>query len=350
MIYLLLNTDEYLATQRVAQLKRAVGEDDMADLNTTALNGPQTSAGELLGQAAMMPFLANRRLLIVRDYCTYLDRRMAASKSTDSAAHDEAAQLLTGLAELPTTNDVVLLEEKSVDKRRHLWKGFTAGAGQKIPGLDELIKRQVITVEEHGTPDAKALPSWIQQQAKRKGIAIDGRAVQMLATFVGPQLRQLDSELEKLAAYASGRAITPADVKLLVSDASEAVIWSLTDALSQRNGRLAMQSLYELRRNDANPFYLLTMIARQYRIMIKAKDAAAQGMGNEFDIAKQIKESPFPVKKALQQARNYTFAELDGIMESLLHADHAMKTGADPDTTIDVLIAELTIRPKSPAR
>ena len=61
------------------------------------------------------------------------------------------------------------------------------------------------------------------KRAQDKEIAIEGRAAHMLADFVGPNLRQLDNELDKLAAYASGRAVTGADVQLLVSDASEAL-------------------------------------------------------------------------------------------------------------------------------
>jgi DNA polymerase-3 subunit delta len=159
---------------------------------------------------------------------------------------------------------------------------------------------------------------------------------------VGPNLRQLDNELNKLAAYARGRSITTDDVRLLVSDASEALMWDLTDGLSQRNKRKAMRALYELRRGDANPFYLLTMIARQYRIIIKVKEAMAQGMHNEYEIAKAVKESPYPVKKAMGQARAYSFPALEQAMEQMLEADMAMKTGANSETEIDLLVARLT--------
>ncbi len=346
MIALFVNPDEYLVQQRIAQLKQALGDPEMADLNLTELAGDRTDAEDLLYHANTMPFLAERRLVIVRDYLTQLDKRMAASKSTNSAAHKEAARLLEGLGQLPESCDLVFLE-KGVDKRRHLWKGFTleeTAGKRKIPGLEAQIKEGTIRLETLATPDVRSLPGWIQRQAKAKGMALEGRAVQMLADFVGPNLRQLDNELDKLAAYAAGRRITPEDVQLLVSDASEALIWDLTDALSQRNGRKAMRSLHELRRNDANPFYLLTMIARQFRILIKVKEATAGRRGNEYDIARQVNEKPYPVKKAMQQSGRFALPELDAILDRLLEADYAMKTGADPDTTIDVLVAELTAR------
>ena len=69
---------------------RRLGDPEMADLNMVTLDGPKTSAGEILGYAAMMPFLASRRLVLVEGYLQHLDRRMAQSKSTDSAAYVEA--------------------------------------------------------------------------------------------------------------------------------------------------------------------------------------------------------------------------------------------------------------------
>lgn len=345
MIHLLLDCDEFLTAGYLAKLKAGLGDAEMIDLNTTELQGTGTSAADIIGHGTMMPFLAEKRLVIVHGYLKALDQRMAASKGSGSAAHGEAAHLIAGFDELDTCE--LLFVNDSLDKRRQLWKGFTLPktdqrAEQKVPGFAELIKAKRVQQPELKAPDARELGRWIQQRAKAKEIPIDGRAVRMLSDFVGVNLRALDNELDKLAAYASGRPITPDDVKLLVSDASEALIWDLTDALSQRNGRKAMHSLYELRRGDANAFYLLTMIARQYRIMIKVKEAMRMGGGSEYDIAKTVKESPYPVKKAMQQSRKYGANELDAVMEQLLKADFAMKTGADPETTIDVLVAELT--------
>lgn len=353
MVYLHLNCDEYLSTQRINQMKRALGDAEMADLNTATLRGEQTSAADILGEASMMPFLAERRLLLVYGYLDHLDKRMAAGKGTDSAAHGEAARFLSSFADVPDTCDLVLVDN-AVDKRRGLWKGFALpatnkAAARKIEGLEALSKKGAIALEELNTPDARNLPGWIQSYARSRNIAIDGRAVQTLADFVGPNLRQLDNELEKLATYAGKRHITVDDVKLLVSDASEALIWDLTDALSQRNGRRAMQSLYELRKGDANAFYLLTMIARQYRIMLKVKAAMRRGGSSEYDVAKLIDEKPYSVKKAMAQMNNYSLQELIAIMDRLLEADYAMKTGADPETEIDVLMAELTRKSRSAA-
>jgi DNA polymerase-3 subunit delta len=351
MVYLLLDCDEYLVSERLAALKAELGDPELAGLNIVELDGPQTDAGDLLGQASMLAFLAPRRLIIVRGYLTYLDRRMGQSKSAESAAHQETLLLLTGLVEAGAINDLAFVDE-TPDKRRGLWRGVSLGE-RHAPGLHDLIESKQVTLETFAAPDARALPGWIQRRAQARNIPIEGRAVQALATYVGANLRQLDNELEKLATYAAGRPITATDVDLLVSDASEAMIWALTDALSQRNGREAMTALQRLRKGDANPFGLLTMIARQYRLMVKVKDAVAQiapehalkrGQAGEFDVAKLVGEKPYPVKKAMQQSAGYSFDDLTTILDRLLTADFAMKTGADPDAEIDILMVELTRR------
>ena len=63
MIYLFLDADEYLFSRRVAVLKAALGDPEMADLNMSTVEGNRTDVAEILYLAGTMPFLAERRLL-----------------------------------------------------------------------------------------------------------------------------------------------------------------------------------------------------------------------------------------------------------------------------------------------
>ena len=337
MLYLFLAPDEYLLGQRLGQLKQALGDAEMAALNLTELDGVRANAADIIYHLGAMPFLAARRLIIARGYLANLEARLGTSKSPNRAGQDEARQILTCLAHQPAENDLVFVEEK-LDKRRALWKGIG-----DLAGIEQLSRDGLLAIEEMATPDARQLPGWIARTARQEAIEIEGRAVQMLAAYVGPDLRRLRLEIEKLRTYAAGRTVTAADVQLLVSDTGEALIWDLTDAIGLRDGQKAMRALSALRRNDANPFYLLTMITRQYRIMIKVKDETARISGNEYDVAGRVGERPFPVKKAMAQSRNYDLVQLETIMDRLLTADFAMKSGADADTELDILVAELTM-------
>jgi DNA polymerase-3 subunit delta len=348
MIHLLLGADEYLAAEWLALQKVALGDPEMASLNTAELNGAQSSAAAILGEASMMPFLAPQRLVIVRGLLDSYEKRMAASKSSEAAIYTEMATFLDGLRSVPDSC-ILALVDNSVDKRRGLWKGYVLPAAgdrpeRRIDGLDALIKTGVVHLETLTAPDVKELPGWLQRRARHKNIAIEGGAVALLCNFVGPNLRQLDNELEKLSLYADSRPITQQDVRAMVADAGEEMIWNLTDALAQRQPTKSMHALRDLLRNDQSPIYILTMIARQYRMLIEVKSLAGAGVTNHFDIAKELGYAAFPVQKALQLSHQYAFAELEEILERLLEVDMAMKTGADQDTELDILVAELSVR------
>jgi len=348
VIYLLLDADEYLAAEWLAEQKAKLGDPELASLNTVELQGAQTSAAAVLGEAAMMPFLTSHRLVIVRGLLEAYEKRMAASKTPGAAVYVEAAQLLEGLYHIPESCILVFVDN-SVDKRRALWKGYRLPAAgnqpeRRVDGLEALIQAGVVQVEALATPDVKTLPAWLQRRARQRGVAIDGGAVALLCNFVGPNLRQLDNELEKLSLYAGRRPITQQDVRALVADASEEMIWNLTDALAQRHPAQAVRALYDLRRNDQNPIYILTMIARQYRMLIEVKSLLAAGVSDPYDMARRLGYAPYPVQKALQWSHQYTFAELEAILERLLEVDMAMKTGADQDTELDLLTAELCMQ------
>jgi DNA polymerase-3 subunit delta len=354
VVYLFTNADEYLAAQRLAALKAALGDPELAGLNIAELGPSGVDPVRLLAEASLMPFLAEKRLLIVRGYLDGLDKRMAAAKNPGSAVFLEAAELLTRLPLAPETCDIAFVDA-AVDKRRGLYKGFTLPAAgsqpeRKVPGLEVLVKSGAVQMVDLPTPDAKTLPAWLQQHVRERKIAIKPDALALLANFVGRNLRQLDNELEKLALYALGREVTVGDVRAMVADASEEMIWNLTDGLCQRNPNKAMHALRELRRSDQHPLAMLSSIARQYRLLIQVKTVMQRGVLAADKIAAELGEKSFPVEKAQKLVGLYSFGELDAIMDRLLETDMAMKTGGDEDTLLDVLVADLTRERRDPSK
>lgn len=371
MVTLFLNSDEYLVSRRIAELKAALGDPDLVAVNTVELEGERTLAADLLAQASIMPFLAERRLIVARGLLDALEKRMAGRKGSapdadatagdspdapagEGAAFREAEALLVGLAAVPDTAELLLIDEK-VDRRRGLWKGFTVKGGRgaadrAVPGLEALARTGSIKVETLAAPGDRDLGGWIAAYAHEHRLRIDGHAAGLLAARVGPDLRRLTNELEKLSLYAGARPIAEADVRLLIADTAEEKIWKLTDALSQRNADAAMRSLADLWRDDQNPFGLLGAIAKNYRTLIRVK---CEPPGPPDEMAKKVGVKPGKAFQAVMAAAaRYSFDELEAIMERLLAANVAMVTGGDQQTEIDILVADLTLGAKraAPAR
>ena len=167
MIYLLLGADEYLAAEWLAAKKATLGSPELASLNLVEVNGSQSNAATVLGEAAMVPFLAERRLVVVRGLLDAYEKRLAASKSSEAAIYGEMARFLEGIRRVPETCILVLVDN-SVDKRRGLWKGYTlavAGAPERrVDGLEALVAAGVLQLETLVAPDVKALAGWLQAQ------------------------------------------------------------------------------------------------------------------------------------------------------------------------------------------
>ncbi|OGO39832.1 MAG: hypothetical protein A2Z04_00610 [Chloroflexi bacterium RBG_16_57_9] len=131
----------------------------------------------------------------------------------------------------------------------------------------------------------------------------------------------------------------------MVNSVREASVFEMVDAIAARDRRRALNLLHELLDDGQPPLYLLTMIVRQFRILMQLRELSAQGEGPEA-IRARLGLHPFVVEKGLRQARNFSLAQLDTIYDSLLVTDTAIKTGqSDPILALDLLIASLTEKP-----
>ena len=348
MIYLLHGPDELLRSERLAVIRAALGEPELAELSTSTLDGRKTSVAEVCYTCDVVPFLTARRLVIVNGLLAQLKRRQQAGKKKgDAIADDDAAAgkgatradadrdaLLSYLPAMPESTDLALVEAETVARNERPYK--------ELARLAEAGRAEIVLCE---APEERDLPDWVLRRAKQKGGAIERDAAFDLATSIGRNLRLLDSELDKLLAYRSSAGpIRREDVRLLTPYTQEANIFDMVDAIGQQDGPKAMRLLRELERDGAAPLYLLSMIVRQFRILAQVADQMGRGLGKD-EIAKAIGLHPFPTQKAMDQCRRWRMSDLEMAYDRLLATDLAIKTGKLPDDlALDLLVVELSQR------
>ncbi len=336
MYYIFHGEDEFSRVEEVKKLRAKMGDPQFADLNTTVLDGRSVTLGELRHHADAIPFLAEKRLVIVEGLLTRLDPRHKKKEGDEEEAEEEAdPELATGLAgylpNLPDTTRLILLESKILAKNN------------PILTLAEKDKKNA-HVRLFSPLKAQDLPEWIMERAGGKGARIDYSAANDLAIAIGPDLRALDNELDKLMAYCGQETITRQAVQALVAPVQEQSIFDLVDALGKRNTAAALQLLHGQLRHNAAPQYLLTMIVRQYRLLLQVRDLSARGLTPD-QIRDKLGMHPFALRKILEQSHNYSIEQLEQIYGKLLDLDLAMKTSrGDPIVNLDVLVVELTRR------
>jgi DNA polymerase-3 subunit delta len=193
-------------------------------------------------------------------------------------------------------------------------------------------------------PGRNDLTAWIRERAGQRKLRLENAAVNDLAEFVGDDLRQLDQELTKLADYAAGRTVTQADVRLLVAATRAASIFELVDSLGTGNtARAASLMRHILDIDGEQPLIVLTMIARQFRLLLQAKAMQAK-TARPQDVGQVLGVPDWTATKLLAQSSRHTFAGLQRSLEYVLAADEAIKTGKMTDReAMDVLLARLAL-------
>jgi DNA polymerase-3 subunit delta len=163
-----------------------------------------------------------------------------------------------------------------------------------------------------------------------------------MAQLVGSNLWIMASEIEKLILFASGRRIEEEDVRAVVSDAQQASVFTMVDAILEARAGPAGQSLHQLLQRGSSPAYLLAMLSRQARMIVRVKELTSQG-GSEIEIRDRLGlTAEFARQKTMEQARRYSLERIKDLYHKLLEADLAIKTGKyEGELALNILIAEL---------
>ncbi len=330
MIYVFHGDDNFSIHETLRELRsRLSGNNPALDLNISEIDGRRLTVGELEGAASAMPFLGDRRLVIVEGLLARCN-----PKGEEAAGKDFAAALTTYLPRVPDTTRLVFADAKLHGNNPVLkWAGKAAASGSEI----------VVRLFE--SPKVAALPAWLRKRAGTRGGSLDPAAASALAEAQNPDgtddLRLADSELEKLLTYAADRAVTEADVRLLVAPIGLDSIFELMDAMADRNGAKATGALHRYLDAGEPPLRILALVARQVRLLTLTRGLADAGAGPR-DYAARLPVPSFVVPKLQRQARRFTMATLIEAVSGLAALDAAIKTGRiDAGLALDVFVCAL---------
>lgn len=322
--YLFHGDDSLSINEAVNKLRAQMGTDSNADLNISEFDGTSASVPEIINAVSSYPFLADKRMAVVKGLVTHITRKGAGETGKQALQ-----QLAERLPTLPDYSRLILVESQNIPDNNAVLKVADSHANGYV--------------KKFTTP--KDITRWIKQRAENDyGVQIDNRAVSALAAVVGNDLRLADNELVKLASYIEPDApITEADVAMLTPYVPEANIFKMVDAIAEGRGQMALELLHRLlSEKDQNPFSIFSMITRQFRLLLLAKEHLITG-GAPGSIAGAIGVSAFVAQNLARQSRSFDVPELERIYRALQDYDLRMKTGGiKPELALDLFIASVT--------
>lgn len=338
--YLLHGDDSISRDAALTHMREAMDED--GGLNRAEFDGAQASVAEVLAAVRSLPFLAEKRLVIVKGMISHVTRKKA-----------EVDRLIAELPGLPAYARLVFYETEPLDIGNKLLK-----AAQE---MDNAYVRYFSAPEN--------LRDWLRMRAQAYGAEINPRAAAAISDLLSydehsrqargrnaarrraamqaraQALLAADNELHKLVCYVDGeREISEEDVAALTPYVPQANVFEMVDALANGNGGWALELISQSLRDDPSDpgFRLFALIARQFRLLSMTRDHLDRGGGQGGAIAQAVGVSPFVAGKLATQSRRFQAAQLDAILKRLQRYDQEMKTGRiAPRLALDLLVTSL---------
>ena len=333
-----------------ALLERVAPEGDDYDLVVS--DAGETSGQDWLGALATMPFLSERRTVVVRNLLRQrsVEAAFGPKGLTPESVPPHGLLILVADEAKPSagrdraSDDA---DEEPSGKRREgasSWEKAVQAAG----GFVFAVKS-----------DPKAARTAVKAECDAIGLRIDPAALDLLVEMTGSSLSRALEELPKLALFTRpGQPIGTKDVQDLVVASSEWEVFRFVDAVLDGNPAAGLNQMRKLAGGSAKVESdairsLLPVLRYQFRLLWQARTCLDRGAAAS-SIPEEVRRT-FPAKpnlasigdwqrqKAFRQASRLSRDQLAECFEALAWADGALKGQTASVSGIDTLEV-LTLR------
>jgi DNA polymerase-3 subunit delta len=317
-LYLIAGTDgakiDATRSRLRARAEREAGSDALEVFEPGEGRGmPDHEA--LLAAIPAMSLMESRRYLLADGVERWRDRQLQA--------------VAEALAALPPDLTLVLIARAKAPAK--LAKAVKAAKGE---------------IHEFEAPKAREMPRLLVADAQRLGFRLEPAAARVLVDRMGANPVRLANELDRLALWAGkGGEVTAADLDEMISDTSEAAVWSLSDALIEGDSATALRIGEQLIDQGENVTGLIYGLASRLRGACAAAAQLADGVPPR-QVESSLKMHPYAAKQLVGRLRDADLADLRLATESLAQLELWCRGEADYG---DELALTLALRSMSAA-
>jgi DNA polymerase III subunit delta len=330
MIYILHGQDSFTMQREMENIKKGMGDTDLLALNTTVLDGADITPEQVNDFCCTIPFLNPFRLIIIEGLLQRFEGSKKKAKDRPSgddynSPDFEKWKNLAGILKaIPETTTVMFVDHEITAKN------------PLLKSLAEIARIRVFpAMKEAG------MRVWLGNKIKAAGGRISPDAVKMLIEYTGNDLWTLNNEVDKLLAYCGDRTISDEDVKEITSYSKDINIFNLVDQILEKKSSEAQRLVGKMMKEGASIQYIISMILRQLRLIIKAKYLEPNARAGSPEAGPAFTKD-FVLEKSLKQAKAYSIAQIKDVYHKILEMDVNIKTGKyKEDMAADILVLEL---------
>jgi len=301
--------ESLLAHRAVDKMVQLYVEPGMRDLCYHVFHGEDANPSEIVSIAETLPFLTERRVLLVH--------------GADKFETEGAGAVLHGYLENPCETTLLLLIAPRIDRRLKLFK---------------LCEKHGVVVEcpELNERDAVA---WARAETAARGKKISADAARLLVHRSGTHLSDIDNAITVVCNYAGDQdMVHEIDIIAACADIAEDEIWTLTDAIANSEMSKALTTLRAMLDMGKSEFEILGSITW----MLKSAYFVATNNAGRM--------APFIANKHRPLAENLGREKFRDAFALCLKTDVMFRTtGVDRALVLEMLVLKLAA-PRKPAR
>lgn len=302
--------DERFFIDRLQDEISSLIPDEQKDFNYDLLYGSDITPEKILGIARSFPMMAERRVVIVRDFLNVRGNEPGDGTISDFEHYVKNPNPSTVLC---------LVDKKSPDGR--------TGLGKALKGSNN---KHVKDFEFKELPDYQLTDWAIEWASAQHGKQIDSRAAQVLAQLVGNNLQLLSTEIEKVCTFVDNQErVTIEHVKKIIGSYREYSVIELKEAIIERNLDKSLGIAEQmLLKSNSEAGEVIKSVGFFYRVFA---DVWQIRRLMEKQLSKSQIQSELGIRNSYvfnfkwKDASNYRLAEMPRIFEALMDADRAVK-------------------------
>jgi DNA polymerase-3 subunit delta len=262
--YLFLGPEAYQRRRARQALMQAMLGTAAQESALTESDLTETSLAEVIDDARALSLFAAERVILAANAEAALPRVRGDDEGAEGESPAGGAQALAAYLKNPTPGTVLVFDAARFD-----FEGEDARKQERVKKFYAPV-RDVVEFRRASPGEARTEAAAI---ARRIGLALEPGVIELLVEALAADLMRIATEMEKLALYAGGRAVTEQDIAALVPDARETTIFALVNALGRRDRSRSLEILDTLLREGEYLPLALSLAAGQFRAALAAQEA-----------------------------------------------------------------------------
>ncbi len=197
-------------------------------------------------------------------------------------------------------------------------------------------------IVEFAKQEQRDLVAWIQRHFAAHKKRISGDLCVYLIEITGGTMTALSGEIDKICAYSGADEIKRSDIDAVTEPVLDAVVFQMTDLISDGRYDLALMKLQQLLKMQQEPLFVLGAVGSHFRRISAARTLMDNGRRSSELQQLCAPMQDFIARKTMDAARKFRPEFCRKASELVLETDYKIKTSFDDkERLLELLILQL---------